>query len=216
MSTKGMVQGAREQGMRHHKRWVRRRGLVNVGCGGVAFTQTAMALMILGLCSGGCKNNTDAESTPGTVAEEGAPCNSSSVSGEDSQSYEEAPATVLENRCSDKGIRRALGGPYEALEVTVIVSVRVPGQYTLSGQLFKDGTLVSARPSGSSALPSAVAFIAGQGETNVALRFSGAEIRASGLDGPYQVELFLLDSEGGVVGHCEWTTAQYEHTDFAE
>ena len=210
------MQDRRERGMRRHECCVDKMGLIDVGRARPALTYTGIALMILGLCSGGCTHKTDAGNTQGAVAEEGAPHDSSSVSGEDSESHGQAAATVLEKRCTDEGIRPPMAGPYQVLEVTVVVSVRVAGQYTLSGQLLRDGTLISARPSGSSASLSSVAFTADPGETSVTLRFSGADIRASGLDGPYRVELALLDREGGVVSHCEWATRRYEHTDFGE
>ncbi len=52
------------------------------------------------------------------------------------------------------------------------------------------------------------------GENAVPLRFSGLEIRASGVDGPYRLLLTARDPQNVVFDRGEYVTAAYRHTDF--
>ncbi len=98
-------------------------------------------------------------------------------------------------------------GFLEFLEVSAAVDVTEPGRYIVLSQLW-DPTF-----SFTIAFTETVVDLAA-GPRSVPLRFNGAEIWASGIDGPYVAELFLADGSG-FLDFDVYTTAFYAVTDFA-
>lgn len=128
-----------------------------------------------------------------------------------------APSRFLLH-CADRGVAASSGGAWVALEVETVISAAEPGQYSLTGALWKNNTLVTDRPSKDASLPSASSafLMLSATPSTVSLRFSGEDIRASGIDGPYTARLTLLDSRGLVAHQDACTTGPYRHTQFAE
>ena len=97
-------------------------------------------------------------------------------------------------------------GKYEAIDVTVDLGVRLPGELRLQGTLEKDGqTLVDAGMTQTLAA----------GPRQVVLRFDGRKIRRSGLDGPYHGSINLIDAEGHTIDGITFTTRPYAASSFA-
>lgn len=97
-------------------------------------------------------------------------------------------------------------GKYEHVEVTVDLGVRRPGELRLQGALAKGGqTLADA---GSTQNLTA-------GARQVVLRFDGRKIRRSGLDGPYEGTINLIDAEGHTIDGIRFTTRPYSAGSFS-
>ncbi len=97
-------------------------------------------------------------------------------------------------------------GKYEAIDVTVDLGVRLPGELRLQGSLEKDGqTLADA---------GAVQTLTA-GARQVVLRFDGRKIRRSELDGPYEGSVNLIDAGGHTIDGITFTTRPYTAGSFA-
>lgn len=116
----------------------------------------------------------------------------------------------------DRGMPNKLGDFFFALEISGNIEIWIPGDYTVAGQLVKGKTLISSRPSDLSSFFSAQVLKADKGISKFYLKFSGAEIRESKIDGPYDVEIFLLDKKGVLIDSHMFTTKMYTHTQFRE
>lgn len=103
-----------------------------------------------------------------------------------------------------------------ALIVEATISTEREGVYSLTGSLLKNGVVVCERPSRDSVRPTGASLSVGPTPVAVTLRFSGEDLRESGLDGPYTVTLVLIAGDGVVVGDAQHTTAVYDCRRFAE
>jgi hypothetical protein len=107
-------------------------------------------------------------------------------------------------------------GRFEALEVDVVVDVASAGDYVVIGQLLgSNGALVANRPTLNS-MRFTTAYINGAaGRRSISLRFSGEQIRESGIDGPYTLQL-LANGPNGAAGEGSITTPAYRWAQFGE
>ncbi|MEE9506136.1 MAG: hypothetical protein V3V98_03220, partial [Thermoplasmata archaeon] len=97
-------------------------------------------------------------------------------------------------------------GLYDVLQVNVSVYAQAPDDYIIMGVLF-DLNKTTEMSYG------AIIEWLSVGNNTVVLPFPGHEIRMSGIDGPYLVELSVLVSYA-VVDNDTYTTSPYLHTDF--
>ena len=118
----------------------------------------------------------------------------------------QGPAAELAPPHSDAGVDSDGDGRFNLLEIGVRVDVARPGTFVVYGSLLLGG----------------FAFLADENETplssgiqTVVLRFEGARINRSGVDGPYAVVLGIAAS-GIPVGNGTHTTQTYRHTEFEE
>jgi PKD repeat protein len=115
---------------------------------------------------------------------------------------------------SDMGIDRDLppDGQFNVLQVAVRLQVNDTGLYALVGQLW-DLFMTTSLGYDVAIVPLAA------GPQTVFLNFSGVPIRASGISGPYVVQLVLLASTGGMlvpIGFDTHTTNPYPWSDFQD
>lgn len=97
-------------------------------------------------------------------------------------------------------------GDLDAIDVTLDLDVRLASELRLQGALAKeDQTLADA---GS-------VQILGSGVQQVSLRFDGSNIRRSGLDGPYDGNVNLIDSTGHTIDGIVFTTRPYPAGSFS-
>jgi len=105
---------------------------------------------------------------------------------------------------ADRGEDYDADGLYDALAVDVGVNVTAPSRFEFSGQLMSGdgGTFISSDWQDLYLNP---------GEQTLTLRFSGPAIAASGVDGPYRVDISLVARRDP---QTTYTTGPYAHTDF--
>ena len=95
----------------------------------------------------------------------------------------------------------------ERLDVTAPLRARVEGSYELRGTLRDgDGDLVASDEAEAALTATA---------QDVTLSFDGTAIADHGEDGPYDVELVVVDGDGEAVVERDHATAAYAHTSFA-
>lgn len=106
-------------------------------------------------------------------------------------------------------------GRFEALEADVDLDVRVSGDYVVLGRLERSGVLVANRPAFESMLTTRVDVSGAPGRRVITLRFSGEQIRRSGLDGPYTLVL-AANGDSSAAGSAALVTPAYSRTAFGE
>ncbi len=113
--------------------------------------------------------------------------------------FEPSPAAFLDPH-SDRGLDLNGNSVYEYLVVTAYVAVFVEGTYTVSGMA----------PFG----PMENQTYLGTGIQPVDLHYIGFEIENSGVNGPYVIDLELLDQFSNVIDTDSHNTAAYSSNDF--
>jgi len=116
----------------------------------------------------------------------------------------------FENNLSDQGIDENQDGYYEWLEVTVPVTVPVPGSYSLSAELFAGETYLGLMK---------VQDDWEVGSQEINLRFPSEKIFNTKIDGPYSVRNLLLleETDTSIMIQTEdlnYQTAAYRYTEF--
>lgn len=97
-------------------------------------------------------------------------------------------------------------GKFEYIDVTLGLDVRLESALQLQGALDKDGhTLADARTTQSLEA----------GARQVTLRFDAANLRRSGLDGPYDGSVNLIDATGRTIDGIRFTTRPYTSGSFS-
>ncbi len=97
-------------------------------------------------------------------------------------------------------------GDFDYVEVTVDLDARLTGDFRLQGALDKDGQTVVGTGAGAS-LPARA--------SQVTLRFDGGKIQSSGIDGPYDGAVNLIDAEGHTIEGITFITAPYTAASFS-
>ena len=109
----------------------------------------------------------------------------------------------------EQGLDTDGDGLYNWLSAGVGISVDNPSSYRVAGYLYS--------PAGRLYVFGDVITDLGEGEHRVELRFDGAAIRASSTDGPYVVQMYLLDPlSGHTFGAISFLTRSYRYTEFEE
>jgi hypothetical protein len=123
---------------------------------------------------------------------------------------------VFPQECRDRGVPGEVQGYFKSLEITVDMVGDFSEGHWLAGELRKEDRLIADSPRVDSARPAAARVASKADSRQATLLFSGEAIRASGLDGPYAVELTLLGAKGEVIrtGICH--TTAWRHEAFAE
>jgi formylglycine-generating enzyme required for sulfatase activity len=102
-------------------------------------------------------------------------------------------------------------GLFDYLEVAAGITVTETGTLALAAELVASGGLVVDRAT-------TIAEISSTGLHTITLRFEGAAIYQSGLDGPYTVsQIVLFDDDSFIqldTDESGWLTAAYDHRDF--
>lgn len=108
-------------------------------------------------------------------------------------------------------------GRFDALVAVVDVNVLQAGSYVISAELLApDGRVVASRPNFQSMLPTSAQISGPAGRRSVSLRFSGEQIRRSGIDGPYQLFVYADGPNAEPSGDAVFTTPTYRALDFGE
>lgn len=97
-------------------------------------------------------------------------------------------------------------GDLDFIEVTLDLDVRLAGDFRLQGALGKGGQSVA---------DAASSLHLAAGAPQVVLRFEGASIRRSGLDGPYDGSVNLIDAGGHTIDSLTFTTGPYSAGSFS-
>jgi hypothetical protein len=120
-------------------------------------------------------------------------------------SFEQAPARLAPPH-ADSGEDPDGDGLFSTLRLDVRLTVDVGGTYTVRGQLRSaEGTPIQDTVARVTLLI---------GSATVALRFAGSSIFASGLDGPYAIDLTVFDEDLRTLSTGSHWTAAYTHSDF--
>ena len=101
---------------------------------------------------------------------------------------------------------------YDYLVIEAEINVTKAGRYSVSGELYENGTYNWVDYATKSAYLS-------EGSHTIKLKFSGIEIRENGYNGTYDLKyLELYDEEGKEIGYryYAYTTGYYNYTDFQE
>ena len=107
---------------------------------------------------------------------------------------------------SDAGVDTNGNGLFEFLELTINISVTVPGYFFVVAFLY-DGSNTTSITSGSQYL-----FLGGP--SSVIIDLFGPDIRSVGIDGPYRANLYLYDDLFNVDDYDQHVTAPYLATQF--
>ena len=119
-------------------------------------------------------------------------------------SFGETPAHLT--GVSEQAVDTNGDGKFEFIDVTLGLDVRLASELRLQGALDKDGqTLVSA----------GITQSLGAGAPQVTLRFDGSNLRRSGVDGPYDGSVNLIDSTGHTIDGIRFTTRPYSAGSFS-
>jgi hypothetical protein len=117
------------------------------------------------------------------------------------------PPAVFNPPHSDVGIDTDADTLYDFLVVSANITVNTTGDYSVQGELY-DNTgvfFIDSTSNGSSF---------STGNHMIDLSFTGFIIRGSGFDGPYRVELYLLDNMMNLLDNDTHFTNPYLFTDF--
>ena len=96
-------------------------------------------------------------------------------------------------------------GRFDALRVTAEVTVRVTGPYRLDASLSKGGTTLAYAGEWLSLRP---------GTQTVEIRVPGLSLLRSGVDGPYEGTVVLLEGRGGNLGGADFLSRAYASAAF--
>lgn len=118
----------------------------------------------------------------------------------------EPPAAAFAPPHADEGVDTDADGLFDFLRVDVTVNVSDAGTYRM------DADLVDS--SFSSITSESITFSATPGLTVIGVDFLGWSIYANGVDGPYQVYLFLFDPAFGFLGSDLHSTDSYGFVEF--
>ncbi len=122
----------------------------------------------------------------------------------DNAQFGETPAHFT--GVSEAAVDTTGDGKFELIDVTLDLDVRLPGELRVQGALEKGGrTLVDAGTS-QDLTP---------GARQVTLHFDGRNIRRSGLDGPYDGSVNLIDASGHTIDSIRFTTRPYSAGSFS-
>lgn len=125
-----------------------------------------------------------------------------------------AAAPDLTGSASFDPVDEDVDGLFEALTAEVEVVLDVNGEHTVFGTLQKAGQVVANRPAWESMLPTSETIDEIAGTRTVTLRFSGEQIFSSGLDGPYDLVVFVIGPSG--FDTATIATPAFDHTEFGE
>jgi len=106
----------------------------------------------------------------------------------------------------DSGYDANGNGLFDFLLVNVSLSVTVAGNFTVAGTLHDPGYILYLNNATSAFLP--------VGPAIVTVWFQGGAIYASGVDGPYTVDLLLLNETYSIIDMGSHTTQAYSHLAF--
>jgi len=106
-------------------------------------------------------------------------------------------------------------GRFDALEADVDLDIVTAGDYVVFARLDRGGLLVANRPAFESMLVTRADVGGAPGRRTVTLRFSGEQIRRSGLDGPYTLSI-AANSDTAGAGTASLATPAYNHNAFGE
>ena len=120
--------------------------------------------------------------------------------------FEPAPATLRPPH-ADAGIDTDGNTQFDYLQLDVGVDVAQAGEYTVNS------ALTDSPPTTSVTFARNATYLPA-GATTVRLRFSGADIRASGVNGPYDIWIDLLNAAGLTLDSGVHTTGTYFISDF--
>src|SRR5436853_1168830 len=107
---------------------------------------------------------------------------------------------------SDSGYDANGNGLFDFLLVNASVQITAPGNFTVSGTLHKANSTLQIHNLTSAGLP--------VGPANLTIWFDGRPINQSGIDGPYTVDLFLVNENFSLLDVGSHTTQPYSHLDF--
>jgi formylglycine-generating enzyme required for sulfatase activity len=118
---------------------------------------------------------------------------------------------ALRRSYADGPVDENINGLFDYLEVAAGIIVTETGTLALAAELVGSGGLVIDRAT-------IIAEISSAGLHTITLRFDGATINQSGLDGPYTVrQIVLIDDDSFIqldMDESGWLTAAYNHRDF--
>src|SRR6266566_1794461 len=107
---------------------------------------------------------------------------------------------------SDSGYDANGNGLFDFLLVNASVQITAPGNFTVSGTLHKANSTLQIHNLTSAGLP--------VGPANLTIWFDGGPINQSGIDGPYTVDLILVNENFSLLDFGTHTTQAYSHLDF--
>ena len=131
-----------------------------------------------------------------------------------SESMDEKAAVELTGNATYDLIDDDANGLAEALAADVEVRLHAAGEYTFVAHLSKNGRQIAYRPAWESALTVRATLDAISGSHTVRLRFSGEEIFRSEEDGPYDLEVLAVASNGST--STRLVTPSLDHSLFGE
>lgn len=137
--------------------------------------------------------------------------------GPNSRSKEEsASESGFTDIFSSSGEDRDGDGRFDSLAIHAEVDVREAGDFFVTGSLGSAGSSITSRSTCDATEIAEFQLTSGPGLVPVSLDFSGEDIRTSGIDGPYAVQLFLLDGEGRIVSDRTFETLPFTARQFGE
>lgn len=121
----------------------------------------------------------------------------------DHTAYGEVPATLT--GVTDDAVDTDSDGDFDLVRVSVDVTVRAGGDFSLLGDLNLDN---------GSIVPAHSASNLGVGTHTVDLQFPGSVLRRSGQDGPYSGTVSLIDATGHTLQSLSFMTQSYTSSSF--
>ncbi len=145
--------------------------------------------------------------TPGLISGPTMPVGSPSApAGVSSEAAVLAGAGNFAPPHSDNGYDANGNGLFDFLLVNASVQISMPGFFTVLGTLHDANYTLQVHNSTSAGLP--------VGPANLTIWFDGRLINQSGIDGPYTVDLILVNENFSLLDFGTHTTQPYSHLDF--
>lgn len=107
-------------------------------------------------------------------------------------------------------------GKFERLGISADCTLSGAGPFTMGGYVAGAGNVLTSRSSWDAMLPAIDVIEGAAGTVSRYLEFSGQDIRASGTDGPYELVLSILDSNGFVIAETTFESELLSANQFGE
>lgn len=172
--------------------------------------QLIVCILVVGagaLSGVGCRVK---EESPSTAVGQG------STLAEAGGSEEETLATGCKVTRGIRVVREGVSAPYPALEVSGTISLGTSSTNMVVCELYKGEEHITSRASRHATIYERAIVTGGPGEHAFRVKMSGQDIRDTGLDGPYDVRLVVLDYRGTVIEERTVQTRAYAYREFGE
>lgn len=134
----------------------------------------------------------------------------------DKAAIAEAEGAIFNGEFIENVIDIDADGVYDQLGAVIGTDITVEGNYSVIGYLEKDGEFITGRSLYTDPVNWNEQIGSGIGTYQISPMFSGEEIYQNGVNGPFIMPMFILDTAGLVVAADTFISGNYSYTEFGE